>query len=379
MQPQTTTLVSVPPKIDDQLPWLVGPSPEESLADWLACRDEWLSALEARSRGPNTRRAYERDTREFFAFFANETRVVDGQVEVGLKPWWVGRLHAQRWVRSLRERGLADSTINRKVAACSSFYRWAMDEYQITTPTGPRSLWEHPNPFGSRRLRTKVSQYGQASAFPSSEEFRLMFAVIPDDTAAGLRDLALLLGMFITTRRVSEWTGLRWGDVHEGDEGVWFTYRYKGGDTRKQNIPARLWQLILAYLRAAGRLPMKDEDYVFVALSDSGQYFRHVSGDYDPARQPISVRYVNDLLKRYGGQVGIKREKLHPHGLRHAGARHRRARGAEVDVLKDILGHASISTTQVYIDQVLDEPVDEMGALVVDDVMPKQLRMRFKV
>jgi site-specific recombinase XerD len=71
-------------------------------------------------------------------------------------------------------------------------------------------------------------------------------------------------------------------------------------------------------------------------------------------------------MRKYGAQAQVPPELCHPHGLRHAGARFRRAHGATAFELQQILGHRSIRTTEIYIDEVLKNPEDRLGNLVDD-------------
>lgn len=367
MTAPATALVITRPALDE-MAWIVSPEDEKAYDVWTRCQNNWLDDIEARSKAKNTRRAYAADYAEFFGHWRH----------MNLMPWQVGRIHAQGWVQHLRQRGLADSTINRKVAALSSFYRYASDEFQIHTPEGPRGLWPHPNPFGSRKLRARVKPYSRSLPFPSTEQITAMLAVIPTDTPNGLRDLALLLGMYVTTRRVSEWSKIRWGDLEDNGAGGWIvSYRYKGGEMKKQAIDPDVRLLIEFYLQASRRWPLADDDYIFISHSDVGRRFPTVPDNYDPAGAPISPRRVNAILKSYGKRVGIPEERLHAHSLRHAGARARRKNGADVFDLKSILGHSSIAVTQIYTDDVLDQPEDAHGAAICAAVMPKQMKLKF--
>lgn len=367
MTAPSTDLVITRPAIEE-LVWIVSPEDAEAYDVWTRCQNNWLDDIEARSKAKNTRRAYAADYAEFFAHWRH----------MNLLPWQVGRIHAQGWVQHLRQRGLADSTINRKVAALSSFYRYASDEFQIQTPRGPRGLWPHPNPFGSKKLRSQIEPYANSLPFPSTGQIDAMLNVIPVDTVNGLRDLALLMGLFVTTRRVSEWRSLKWGDLEDDDEGgKVMTYRYKGGKVRRQSIPPELWQVVELYVRQSGRWPLHDDDYVFIAHHDAGKHLPTNGAGYDPANQPISARRVNAIFKSYGRKVGIRDEALHAHALRHAGARARRKAGADVYALRDILGHSNIAITQIYSDNRLDKPEDSHGAAIVAAVMPKQLKLKF--
>lgn len=353
--------------------WQVAPEDQEKWHLWLDCETRWLASLHRRSGADNTTRCYHHDVLDFFNAYADSR----------LMPWQVSKNHAEMWVQSLDARGLSDSTINRKVAALSSFYHYASDEYTLGAAEAATGLWRGPNPFGSRSLRRKLSTKARAQ-FPSSAQITALLAQIDITTVTGLRNLALLSGMFATTRRVDEWRNLRWSDIHDGTDGKWFTYRYKGGEIKQQVLPPDIWSLIELYLRHAGRLAtIQPGDYIFTSTSTAGSRLRNKKGadqvrpGYNPDTQPVSASYINQLIRRYGTAAGIPPEKLHAHALRHAGARHRRKAGADVWALQATLGHASIAITQRYTEDVLDEPEDPY-ADTIGAVLPRQLKLLLK-
>lgn len=353
--------------------WTVAPEDQEKWHHWLDCEARWLNSLQRRSGADNTTRCYRHDVLSFFGAYA----------DARLMPWQVSSFHAETWVQSLHGRGLADSTINRMVAALSSFYHYAGTEYITGAGEAARALWPWPNPFSSRALRHKLSTKARAQ-FPSSTQITALLGQIDVTTVTGLRNLALLAGMFATTRRVNEWRNLKWGDIRTGAEGHFFVYRYKGGEIKQQVLPPDIWSLIELYLKHAGRLAtIQPEDYIFTSTSHAGSRLRNKNGaeqvrlGYNPDTQPVSASYINQLIRRYGTAAGIPAEKLHAHALRHAGARHRRKAGADVWALQATLGHASIAITQRYTEDVLDEPEDPY-ADTIGAVLPRQLKLLLK-
>ena len=362
------------PTTEIMAPWSVAPEDRERYDRWLKCQFDWLNALERKSGLRNTRRAYEHDVLAFFGYYANAQ----------IMPWKVTNSHAATWTQHLHARGLAESTVNRMVAALSSLYRYASTEAIYMTSNGPQALWPYPNPFGGRSLRTAIEPYARAT-YPNSAQVTNLLAAIDFTSITGLRNMAILAGLFATTRRVSEWINLRGRDIHDdANGGHWFDYRYKGGKNRRQTIPSDIWRIIEVYLRADDRAwPVADDDYIFRSTSSAGSRIRnadgtdHVRPNYDPHNQPLSASYVNQLMRRYGKMAGIPEAKLHAHALRHAGARWRKDQGADVWALKDILGHASIAITQVYTETALEEPEDKYGD-TIGAVLPQQLKLLFK-
>lgn len=322
--------------------------PDDDLEEhWLRCQADWLNQIARRSGAGNTRRAYEADVREFFEFS-------------GRPPAAISTAQAEGWAQELAQRGLAPATINRKLSSLSSLYRYAA-EYPVA---GDGRLWTHVNPFGAGGLR-----YPHPSGpvdFPTTDEVKELLAVIKTDTVTGLRNLALIAGLVATTRRISEWIGLRAGDLEHAGKYHAFAYRCKGGETKRQQLHPAIWRSIEEYCERAGRLPLAADDYLFVALSPNGERLQPSRGG------PLNPGYVARLIKRYGLAAGIAEERLYPHALRHAGTELRRENGADVIDLQLTLGHDSPKTTMGYLRR-LQRPQDPQVDSIVA-VLPRRMK-----
>jgi len=307
---------------------------------WQVCQANWLNQIERRSGKRNSRRAYEGDVADFEA----TTGTPIGQATPA---------SAERFAQALAQRKCAPATVNRKLSALASLYRYAEGDGIVTT-----------NPFLRRSLRRPGSE--AIMDFPTTAQIAELFERIDTSTATGLRNLALLAGLFATTRRISEFVELRWGDVNGG----YFVYRNKGGKTHQQQMPPWVWRLILDYLQAAGRLPLAPDDYIFVALSDNGQRLHPASS----TPQPLNAGYVARLIKRYGLAAGIPDRALRPHALRHAGAQQRHEHKADLVDLQEILGHRSPATTVGYLRKLARRP--DPQADLIAEVLPRRIVRR---
>lgn len=302
----------------------------------------WLGSL-----SPNTRRAYANDLASFMDYTCGTLRSATSK-------------DVQGWLASLQRDGRTVATINRKRAALSSFYRYACG-YDGWTNNPVQVIPVQP-----------LSPYGR-SKYPSTAQVQALLEAIPMDTAQGKRDLAILAGLFVTTRRVNEWVTLRWSQIHTSAAGGhWFEYIAKGDQYQRQAIPSELWTIMLAYWTASGRWPLAAGDPLFVAHSDNGR--RLHNGQIPARQQPLSCGYVRQVIRRYGKHAGIDLDLCHPHGLRHAGARARKDAGASAFDLQTILAHRDIRTTMIYTKTVLEEPQDNGGDQLVSQVLPKVLR-----
>ena len=209
------------------------------------------------------------------------------------------------------------ATANRRLAVLRRFYRWALRERLIAAdPT----------------LRLHAAR--RAPRFPvtlSESQVESLLAAPDVSTALGLRDRAMFEVLYATGLRVSELVGLKLGELSLSEGLV----RVIGKGSKERIVPlgeeARAWvERYLAGARPellAGRVA----DAVFVTQRAAAM-----------TRQMFWV-----LVKRYATRAGIK-APLSPHGLRHAFATHLLNHGADLRVVQLLLGHADISTTQIY-------------------------------
>jgi integrase/recombinase XerD len=209
------------------------------------------------------------------------------------------------------------STSNRRLAAFRRFYRWALRESRVTAdPTQRLAAAKRPARFPVALSESQIEDLLRA----------------PDvGTPTGLRDRAMLELLYATGMRVSELVGLRQVELSL-DEGL---VRVFGKGARERVVPlgeeARGWTE--RYLREArpALLAGRSADAVFVTRRAAA----------------MSRQMFWKLIKRYALVADI-RAPLSPHGLRHAFATHLLNHGADLRVVQMLLGHADISTTQIY-------------------------------
>jgi site-specific recombinase XerD len=312
------------------------PTAMDRMQAWAEAFTLWLESR----RSVNTRRAYHAAWREFLAFCERQ-------------PWDATRTDVARWVEELRKQRLSEATINQRVAALSSFYEYCRDEYEVVNPDGRRAALHDSNPAASKSLRTKVNPYGKASYLDVSEA-RALLRAIPKDSVQGLRDYALFLFYLSTGRRNSEARMLRWGDFEKSGGKIYYRWSGKGKKNKRFECPKTVYEVMLAYLRAAGRLEgMRDEDYIFTALNDMAGRFPQVEAEtWNPHAQPLSMRFVGSLLKKYCRRAGLDATKIHVHTLRHTAAMLRKEAGAGVEDICQFLAHSSLAITQIYLHEV---------------------------
>ena len=222
------------------------------------------------------------------------------------------------FLESLRNRGLATTTVSRRLVSLKMFFRFLMLEGVITD--SPVEQIASP----------KLWQYLPTVLSPEVID-RLLTAPCHEDSYP-LRDRALFTVLYATGCRASEVTGLRLKDL-QLEEGYCRCVG-KGNKERIVSLNPVARAALEAYLRherpAMVRLESA-EDALFVTRTG----------------RALSRILVWEIVKKYAARIGCS-DKISPHTLRHSFATHMLAGGAEIRALQEMLGHASIRTTQVY-------------------------------
>ncbi len=178
---------------------------------------------------------------------------------------------------------------------------------------------------------------GLPKALSEAEIARLLGSVVGDDAVAR-RDRAILEMLYGTGMRISELVRLSLSDLAQVDEGV---IRAFGKGSKERVVPVgRFARQALAHgsARAAGARWRRSG-------GPPGTTPRPCSSTSGAGGSPARARWL--ILRRYGDKVGL-RDRLWPHVLRHSCATHMLDHGADIRVVQELLGHASIATTQVY-------------------------------
>ena len=209
------------------------------------------------------------------------------------------------------------ATANRRLAVLRRFYRWALRERLVPVDPTLRLQGAH-----------RVARFPKTV---SESQVESLLAAPDVSNALGLRDRAMFELLYATGLRVSELVGLKLGELSLSEGLV----RVVGKGSKERIVPlgeeARAW--IERYLRRARPelLSGRVSDAVFVTQRSGAM-----------TRQMFWI-----LVKRYALRAGIE-VPLSPHGLRHAFATHLLNHGADLRVVQLLLGHADISTTQIY-------------------------------
>jgi site-specific recombinase XerD len=321
---------------------------------WQRAKDAWLESKRRKSGSASTVRAYQGDWTQFFTF-------------VEKAPWNVSSRDADAWIGQLQAQGTSQTSINRKLAALSSFFQFVIDKFTfVGRDQIERTIYidSHGNPRGNpfrKPERFKVDQYNHSSPM-SVETVKTVLKAINAKSLLGSRDHALIVAYLYTGRRSSEIANLRWEDIDVDDvKGrYYYTWLGKGAKGRTDELPAPAYHAILNFLRVTGRLAtIQAKDYIFQAVyADRAQRLPNVRSA-PAANRPISGSMINRIVKRHFVKAGVPAASIHTHTLRHTAAHLRYRDGAGQDLLavSRFLNHSSVAITQIYLSK-MQKPVD---------------------
>lgn len=252
----------------------------------------------------NTVAAYERDLRQFVEWLGSEKELLN-----------VTHSDARSWLLQLLGEKNTHTTVNRKVSGLKSFYRYLMQQGKIET--NPMALLTLPKI--EKRLPT----------FLREKETRALFEQIEyPETFEGVRDEMILSLFYATGMRVSELAGLQNTAIDEQRKLV----KVLGKRNKERFVP------LLPFL-----LP-KLQHYITVRNQEVGDnVYLFVSSK----NHPLNRAQIYYIVKKYLSQISSA-VKLSPHVLRHTFATQLLNGGADMNALKELLGHSSLAATQVY-------------------------------
>jgi len=258
----------------------------------------------------NTLAAYRSDLALFAAWLAERGGRLSAAQEADIEGW-LAALHR-------RPEKARPATLRRFLVSLRRFYRWLVEQGRIAHDP----LIHIQSPMVPQRFPKTLSE----------DQVEALLAAPDVQTPLGLRDRALLELFYATGLRVSELVGLKLFNLSL-DERIVRTFG-KGGKERLAPIGEVAADWLQRWL-VEGRpalLNGRVADHVFVTNRGAG----------------MTRQMAWTLIKKYALAAGLPREKISPHVLRHAFATHLLNHGADLRVVQLLLGHADISTTQIY-------------------------------
>ncbi|WKT60779.1 tyrosine recombinase XerC [Microbulbifer thermotolerans] len=263
----------------------------------------FLQQLQTERRlSPHTLTAYRRDLGK-----AQQLATADGVTHIEqLRPAII-----QGWLAQLHRGGLGAKSLQRWLSAVRSLCHWALGEG-----------WLQANPADGLRAPKSEKKLPKLLDADAASEF----VEFPDDSPLGLRDRAMLELFYSSGLRLSELTALNWSDLdlHSGEVRV----IGKGNKVRLLPVGRHALAALKAWRRAA---PGGKDGAIFTSMKG----------------QRLGNRAVQKRLAHWA-RTGGSEQRVHPHMLRHSFASHLLESSGDLRAVQELLGHADISTTQIY-------------------------------
>ena len=281
-------------------------------------RDRFLDYIAHEKRySPHTLIAYRTDLGQFHAYLVEAYELQDtGQATHPM---------IRSWIVNLLEQGITPRSVNRKITTLKTYYRFLLREGKIKESPMSRIL----SPRTSSRLPVFVEEESMDRLFEEIE-FGQGFEAV--------RDRLVLEMLYHTGMRVSELTGLKDGDVDPG--------RLQLKVTGKRNK-----QRVIPFTNVMGKRIKEYREERARQLQERAsppEFFITSKG------QKLYPRVVYNTVNHYLTLVTTLSRKS-PHVIRHTFATHMLNRGADLNAIKDILGHANLSATQVYTHNTIEK------------------------
>ena len=273
----------------------------------------WLNALSAvGGRSENTIVSYRRDVQKFLEF-------LEGHFASPVSLKLLGRIDRtdmRAWMSRERARGISARSLARSLSSVKAFFRWLGENEGVDAPAvlstrAPRFAVGLPRPVAPDDAKSLVDTLeGQAN-----------------EAWVGARDAALVILLYGCGLRISEALALRRRDAPLKD-----TLRIIGKGGRQRLVPVlpRVREAIDSYLEICP-FAARAEDPLFLGVRGG----------------PLNPRIARKAIERARMQLGLPAGTT-PHAMRHAFATHLLAAGGDLRTIQELLGHASLSTTQIY-------------------------------
>jgi integrase/recombinase XerC len=290
-----------------------------------------------KNASPHTIREYRRDMTQFFTFLTppGEKTLPLAQIDHRI---------IREYVSSLYDQNLERSSIARRLASLRTFFKFCIREgltkqnpaRLVSSPRLPRRL---PHVLTAEEMNAFLDSVASATPKRASRK-RLSAKQREREKLILKRDRAILELLYGSGLRVSELTGLDLINIDRHGQMV----RVLGKGRKERIVP--YGEKAKAALEAY--LPVREEILAQAREPDHEAFFVNAQGH---RLNPISVR---TLVKKYARLCNVNWD-LHPHALRHAFATHLLADGADLRAIQELLGHATLSTTQRYTQATIEQ------------------------
>ena len=258
---------------------------------------------------PHTLKAYQTDLSQFFLFLQKTYEMTDVRQ--------VKHTHVRSWMVDLLDNGVGPRSINRKLSCLKSYFKFLRKRKEIETNPMARVI----APKVGKRLPQVIGE----------KQMSFLFGNVDFGSGYnGLRNKLILELLYCTGIRCSELVGLQHADLDL--DALQLKVKGKGNKERLVPLAPHLVQLLKDYIELKDRT-FPEVASLFLFLSDKGQ--------------AITSSQVYKIVRRYLSLVTTADQRS-PHVLRHSFATHLSNHGADLNAIKELLGHSSLAATQVY-------------------------------
>lgn len=272
-----------------------------------------------RRYSPHTVLSYQTDLRQFTAFLLTTYELAE--------PAQADHTLIRSWVVELMQQHQDPRTVNRKIACLRSYYKYLLrtgviQKNPMLRITSPKVAKKLPDFVPEESLNDLLNSF----AFP--------------DTLGGARDQLILELLYGTGIRLSELIGIHPDDVSVSGR----TVRVTGKGNKQRIVPLNpsLLAVVERYIAVKQREFGADSNaHRALLVTDKGE--------------PLYEKFVYRTVKHYLSQITTASGQQHPHVLRHSFATHLLGKGADLNAIKELLGHANLAATQVYTHLSIDK------------------------
>jgi integrase/recombinase XerC len=286
--------------------------------------EPFLSYLKFEKRYPrNTVDAYSVDLLQFFEYLQDEEHGM-GMENPSLPE--ISAAFVRSWLASLKEKKASAKTINRKISALKSFFKYYLRLGQLEQTPMTNII----SPKIPKRLPNYLEQ----------KETRLLFEKVEfPDTWKGRTDRLLMLIFYHTGMRLSELVNLKESQLTHAEKGNALKVLGKGNKERIIPVSKELMDEMRRFM-SDKRKDLESPDRTVLLVNEKGK--------------KLYPKYVYRVVNSYLKEVTTISKKS-PHVLRHTFATHLTNNGADLNAVKELLGHASLAATQVYTHTTIDQ------------------------
>jgi len=265
--------------------------------------------------------SYQNDLTSFFDFLFSQF----GEMQLSE----ISASLIRSWLAGLKEKGMESRSINRKISALKSFFKFQFKEGNITLSPMTTII----SPKNKKRLPQYVDEKGTETLFK--------YVTFEDNWKGRTENLVMQL-FYNTGMRQAELVSLKESQVDPGNRQI--KVLGKGNKERVIPVSSELMDQAMQYMQDK-RKDFSNFDSEYVLVNDKGK--------------KLYPRYVYSVVKKYLSAKDVTTiEKRSPHVMRHTFATHLMNNGADINAVKELLGHSSLAATQVYTHNTIEKLKD---------------------